>query len=332
MPLFVVPLSPRDTGRLTLDEWDTLFGCERVFFERPEHPLRGRLEDAGVATGPFDDELSANRDGWALVVDPGSPRPVELARDGARVGGAPEAPDDLTAAYGAAIARRAGAGFAGLVALMARLRGPDGCPWDRKQTHSSLEIHLQEEAYEVLEAIDEGLLGAELAEELGDLLLQVVFHAQLARDDGRFDMEGVLTELVAKLVHRHPHVFDTTKVSDAAEVVRNWEAIKAEEKGRSDPFEGIGRDLSALLAAYKIQRRAAGIGWSTDSADARRRVRDSLARPADRASVGEMLFWCVAVAAAEGIDPEAALRARTGEFRKSAPALLTSGQKGKETE
>ncbi|MBA3349794.1 MAG: MazG family protein [Actinobacteria bacterium] len=332
MPLLVVPLAPGDTGSLTLDEWDSLTSCERVFFERPGHPLRARLDSAGMATGPFDDELSAARDGWALVADPASPRVVELARAGAQVRtGALHSPDGLTAAYGAPVARPAGAGFAGLTALMARLRGPDGCPWDREQTHGSLEVHLQEEAYEVLEAIDEGLLGAELAEELGDLLLQVLFHAQLARDDCRFDIGDVLAALEAKLVARHPHVFDVTEVADAGEVVRNWDAIKAAEKGRVDPFEGIGRDLSALLAAYKTQKRAGAAGWSADSAEAGDRARAALGASIDAASIGEALFWCVAAARAAGVDPESALRARTTSFRKSTSALLTSGQTGKET-
>lgn len=332
MPLLVIPLGPGDTGLLTLDEWDALTRCERVFFERPGHPLGARLESAGVVTGPFDDELPAAADGWALVTDPAAPRVVELARAGAQVkNGAWDSPDSLTAAYGAPVARPAGAGFAGLIAIMARLRGPDGCPWDQEQTHGSLEVHLQEEACEVLEAIDEGLLGAELTEELGDLLLQVVFHSQLAGDDGRFDIRSVLAALEAKLVVRHPHVFDVTEVADAGEVVRNWEAIKAAEKGRSDPFEGIGRDLSALLAAYKTQKRAAAIGWSADATEASRRGREALDRPADVDSLGEALFWCVALARAAGVDPEAALRAHLAEFRKSAPALLTSLQMGKET-
>lgn len=332
MPLLVIPLGLGDIGSLTLDEWDALTRCEQVFFERPGHPLRGRLESAGVVTGPFDDEPPAARDGWALVADPASPRVVELARAGAQVkNGASDSPDDLTVAYGAPFARPAGAGFAGLIALMARLRSPDGCPWDQGQTHGSLEVHLQEEAYEVLEAIDEGLLGAELAEELGDLLLQVVFHSQLARDDGRFDIGGVLAALEAKLIGRHPHVFDVTEVADAGEVVRNWEAIKAAEKGRSDPFEGIGRDLSGLLAASKTQKRAGALGWSAKAGEAGDRVRDALGRRVDVASLGEALFWCVALARAGGVDPETALRAHTAEFRKSASALLTSGQTGKET-
>ncbi|MBA2273379.1 MAG: MazG family protein [Actinobacteria bacterium] len=332
MPLLVVPLGPGDAGSLTLDEWDALTHCRRVIFERPGHPLRMRLETAGVATGPLDDEPSATRDCWALVADPASPRVVELARAGAQVrNGAWDFPDNLTAAYGAPIARTAGEGFAGLIALMARLRSPDGCPWDQEQTHGSLEVLLQEEAYEVLEAIDEGLLGDELAEELGDLLLQVVFHSQLALDDGRFGIGDVLAALEAKLVLRHPHVFDVTEVADAGEVVRNWEVIKAAEKGRSDPFEGIGRDLSALLAASKSQKRAAAIGWSAEAGHAVEQLRAALDRPVEVGSLGEALFWCVAVGRASGVDPEAALRVHTAGFRKSAPTLLTSGQTGKET-
>src|SRR5687767_2236248 len=133
---------------------------------------------------------------------------------------------------------------------MARLRSADGCPWDREQTHESLRVHLIEEAHEVLEAIDLGETGHMLEEELGDLLLQVAFHSELAARDDRFDLAGVADAIVAKLIHRHPHVFGDTEVEGAADVVRNWEAIKAEEKDRSDPFEGIPATLSALLAAY----------------------------------------------------------------------------------
>jgi XTP/dITP diphosphohydrolase len=113
---------------------------------------------------------------------------------------------------------------------MARLRSSDGCPWDREQSHASLVPHLLEEAGEVLEAIQAGEVGEALEDELGDVLLQVVFHAQLAADDGRFDIEGVGNAIVAKLVRRHPHVFSDTIVAGADDVIRNWDAIKATEK------------------------------------------------------------------------------------------------------
>lgn len=336
MPLLVVPLAPEGDGALTLAEWDALRACELVLFERPDHPLAKRLRAEGVSVGPFDDEPEASRTGWALVADPGSPRIVELARNGADVSaGTAHAPDGLTAAHAAAIARRAGASLATLGAVMARLRSDDGCPWDREQTHESLRVHLVEEAYEVLDAIDNGLVGEDLEEELGDLLLQVFFHAQLASDDGRFDVAAVADRIVAKLIHRHPHVFGDVSVSGAADVVRNWEELKAAEKKRADPFEGIPEGLPALLLAYKVQKRAAGAGFSPGPDDVRARLEKALevadpesitaARPggieaADPESIGEALFWLVAAARAAGVDPEGALRSAVRRFRSAGPA------------
>jgi tetrapyrrole methylase family protein/MazG family protein len=318
MPLLVVPLAPEETPDLTLDEWDRLSGCERVLFERPDHPLVERLRAAGVVAGAFDDDPPADKDGWALVADPGSPRVLELAREGAIVSaGNASVPDSLTAAHGAYLGRRAASELGTLAYVMARLRSPDGCPWDREQTHESLRVHLIEEAHEVLEAIDEGSLGPELEEELGDLLLQVAFHSQLAADDKRFDLAGVARGITAKLLHRHPHVFGETQVEDAAEVVRNWEAIKAEEKQRSDPFEGIPASLSALLQAYKTQKRAAARGFSPDQDEARAKLADSLATPADPNGLGDALFWLVAVARSAGVDPGGALRSPTARFRSN---------------
>jgi MazG family protein len=199
------------------------------------------------------------------------------------------------------------------------LRGPDGCPWDHEQTHESLQVHLLEEAHEVLEAIDRGRLGPELEEELGDLLLQVVFHAQMAADAGRFDIDGVARRLVAKLVHRHPHVFGDTSVSGAAEVIANWETIKANEKKgeqnkvRAGPFDDMPAGLPALVAAHKTLKRATGIAPEVPSDEARARVDAALAA----GDVGEALFWLVAMARAAGIDAEGALRRATQRFTDS---------------
>jgi XTP/dITP diphosphohydrolase len=307
--LLVVPLAPEEAGSLTLGEWDALRACERVLFERTDHPLIERLRSEGVPAGPFDDEPDASHRGWALVADPGSPRIIELARAGARVtAGVAPTPDDLTAAHASPVARRGAAALGGLAAIMARLRSDDGCPWDREQTHESLKVHLLEEAYEVIDAIDRGENGKELEEELGDLLLQVAFHARLAEQEGRFDIADVADRIAAKLVHRHPHVFGETEVAGAHEVVRNWEAIKTEEKGRTTPFEGIPRSLPALLQAAKVQKRAA---LHADESEARRRIEESLA--AD--DVGDALFWLVALARARGIDPEGALHKAVGRFR-----------------
>ena len=318
MALLVIPLAPDESDRLTLREWDVLRTCERVLFERPDHPLAARLREAGVVTSPFDDDPPPDKDGWALVTDPGSPRIIELARAGAEVlVGPATAPDPLSAAHGAYLARRAAADLGSFAIVMARLRSEDGCPWDLEQTHESLRVHLIEEAHEVLEAIDRGSVGPELEEELGDLLLQIAFHSQLAAEEGRFDLAGVARRVTAKLLHRHPHVFGDTEVKDAAEVVRNWETIKAEEKERSDPFDGIPSSLSALLHAYKTQKRAASRGFVADEADARRRSTEAIAAGADAEQLGEALFWLVALARATGIDPEGALRSATTRFQES---------------
>lgn len=316
MALLVVPLRAGESDRLTLGEWDRLRSCERVLFEDPHHPLIERLRDDGIDAGVFDDEPALDRTSWAVVTDPESPRVLTLARAGADVM-LLDAPDALTAAHGAAVARTAGDTFARLAAIMARLRSEDGCPWDREQTHKSLEVHLLEEAHEVLDAIDRDAIGPDLEEELGDLLLQVVFHAQLALDDGRFDIAGVARAIAAKLLHRHPHVFGNVEVADADEVVANWETIKRSEKKRADPFDGMPAGLPALVAAAKTQKRATSLGFAATEPDALAAVRDALGGDVDEAAVGRALFWIVALARRRGIDPESALRATLVTFKAS---------------
>jgi XTP/dITP diphosphohydrolase len=213
-----------------------------------------------------------------------------------------------------------GAALLDLVATETRLRGPDGCPWDREQTHASLARHLVEEAYEVLDAIEEGD-PEHLREELGDLLLQVVFHAQLAEDAGGFDVDGVARAITEKLVRRHPHVFGDLRVDSAGEVVRNWEAIKREEEGRTDPLAGIPSALPALQLAAKLQKRVPGglAGEAGSAASVRERLDDlaGAAGDADRLedAVGALLFEVVALARANGVEPEAALRRVARRFR-----------------
>ena len=316
MPLLVVPLGAGETHLLTLDEWDALRGCAHVLFERGDHPLRARLEAEGVRASILREEPDPSVvEQWGLVAEPGSPRVAELADAGAMVRiGTSSAPDALSAARGAPVVRRAASSLGSLVAVMARLRGPRGCPWDREQSHESLRVHLLEEAHEVLEAIDRGTLGAELKEELGDVLLQVAFHAQLAAEDGRFDIAGVADVIVAKLVARHPHVFGDVEVSGADEVVANWEAMKGAESEADGPFDGIPRSLPALLACYKAQKRAARFGFHAQEDEARARARALLADGASADRIGEALFWLVAVARAGGIDPEGALRKATATF------------------
>ncbi len=166
--------------------------------------------------------------------------------------------------------------FERAVSIMARLRAPGGCPWDREQTFDSIKPYTLEEAYEVLEAIDNRDWD-ELQGELGDLLLQVLFYAEMAQEDGRFSIDDVLERLSNKLVHRHPHVFGDVKAETSAEVLRNWEALKAEEKKKrleagggkvakeeakpESVLAGVSSAIPALLEAYKLSSRAAHVGF-----------------------------------------------------------------------
>jgi len=198
---------------------------------------------------------------------------------------------------------------------MARLRGPGGCPWDAEQDHRSLARHLLEEAHEVLDAIDAGDSDL-LKEELGDLLLQVVFHAQMAADEGRWDVDDVAEGIVRKLIRRHPHVFGDVTVSGAGEVLVNWERIKADEKGPKALEDDIPATLPALARASKVQRRAAGWGfeWRTreGALEALHEEVGELERAEDpdnaEEEIGDVLFATVAVARRLGVDPESALR------------------------
>jgi XTP/dITP diphosphohydrolase len=200
------------------------------------------------------------------------------------------------------------------VAIMDRLRSPGGCPWDAEQTHASLAPYLIEEAYEALQAIEDDDLDA-LRDELGDVLLQVLFHARLAEelpDAQRWSIDDVAAGLVAKLTRRHPHVFGDTEVSGAAEVNQNWEQIKAAERGGAHPAATVPMNAPALTLAAKLQRKG-GEDPATGAAvvDA---VQRFAADPTD-ASAAELLWSAVSVMRSNGIDPEAALRARARAYR-----------------
>ncbi len=210
-----------------------------------------------------------------------------------------------------------------LVRVMARLRGPGGCPWDLEQDHRTLASHLLEETYEVLDAIEAGDRD-QLREELGDVLLQVIFHAQMAADDGAWDADDVAEGIVRKLIRRHPHVFADVVVADADEVLVNWEHIKAEEKGRKGVEDDIPHALPALARASKVQRRAAGWGfeWRTREG-AMASLREEVAEleraqdPADiEEEIGDVLFATVALARRLGVDAEGALRRTTSGFAR----------------
>ena len=232
-------------------------------------------------------------------------------------------PDDLLSHVpeGPVPSSQAGEPLLDLVRVMARLRGPGGCPWDREQTHASLARHLLEETHEVLDAIDADD-GERLREELGDVLLQVVFHAQMAADDGAWDVDDVARGIVEKLIRRHPHVFGEVEVAGADEVLINWERIKAEEKGEQPLEDDIPATLPALARASKVQRRAAGWGFEwRSSASALEALREEVGEleshtDADNAEqeIGDVLFATVAVSRKLGVDPESALRRTISGF------------------
>ncbi len=218
-----------------------------------------------------------------------------------------------------------------VVRVMARLRAPDGCPWDREQTHASLRRQILEEAHEVLEAIDSGD-PAKLRDELGDLLIHVIFHSQIAEDDGDFTVDDVAKGTVEKLVRRHPHVFAEVEAETAAQVVKNWDAIKAEEKGEHAVDEEIPPTLPALLRAYKVQRRAGSQGFDWRSPEgAMEKVREELGELEQAATpeeiegeIGDLLFAVAALARQHGVDAESALRGTTKRFAERFEALKAS--------
>ena len=154
-----------------------------------------------------------------------------------------------------------------LIGVIAKLRSPQGCPWDREQTHSSLRRNMLEEAYEAVDAIDDNDM-KHLQEELGDVLLQVLLHAQIAQEEGAFDIEKVAKTLKDKLIHRHPHVFGNTKVNNSNEVMDNWEKLKQEEKPhRKSAMDGISKSQSALMSAQKISKKAVKTGFEWPNED-----------------------------------------------------------------
>lgn len=219
------------------------------------------------------------------------------------------------------------AGFDDLLAIMRRLRGPGGCPWDAEQTHESLKRYLLEEAYEVIEAIDTGSADL-LREELGDLLLQPVFHAVIAEETGRFTMQDVIRELCDKLVRRHPHVFGDLEIGSSEAQVENWERIKKAEKGeeRKSALSGVPPHLPALLKAQKITEKAARVGFDwehTDQVFAKvmeelHEFEEAMAEGDNEhmeAELGDLLFAIVNLGRFLAINPEDALRKTINRFQ-----------------
>jgi MazG family protein len=198
-----------------------------------------------------------------------------------------------------------------LVRVMTRLRGPDGCPWDREQTHETLLKYLIDETYELIEAVERGD-DAHVAEELGDLLLQVVFHAQMGTDAGTFDIDDVADSIVRKLIRRHPHVFGNVEVSGAEEVVANWDVIKRHEKERSSALEGVPDALPALAYAAKLLRRAGKA--AAHGAEDRFASLAGITPDEAENEIGELLMSAVALARGAGVDAETSLRKAARRF------------------
>ena len=241
------------------------------------------------------------------------------------------------------LAERAAPPLAEAIAIMARLRGPDGCPWDRDQTFDSIKRHTLEETYEVFDAI-ERRAWPELKDELGDLLLQVLFYAQMASEAGYFEIADVARALNAKLIRRHPHIFGDTQATDADAVLRNWDLIKRAEKEEkrtsgtvtTSALDDIPRTMPAILEAAKIGSRAAKAGFDWPSADGLFDKLDEeigelhaeIAAPdPDQARIedefGDLLFTAVNLARHLKIDPESALRGANAKFRRRFASMET---------
>jgi MazG family protein len=234
--------------------------------------------------------------------------------------------------------------FDDLVALMARLRSPEGCPWDREQTYDTLAPMLLEEAYEAFEAVEEARDGRpeELSSELGDLLFQIVFYAQVARERGDFSIEDVTDGIHTKMVRRHPHVFGNEEARDSAEVLRNWEAIKAEEKRAAGKdkrdedeslLDGVSSKAPALMEAHQLSTKAARVGFDWQNIEEifdklheeLDELRDAIREHAEskeadkervREELGDVLFAVVNIARHLGVEPEAALKVTNRKFRR----------------
>ncbi|BAT71662.1 tetrapyrrole methylase family protein/MazG family protein [Thermosulfidibacter takaii ABI70S6] len=215
--------------------------------------------------------------------------------------------------------------FDRLVKIMHELR--QKCPWDRKQTRESLKPYLIEEAYEVLDAIEKGDV-EKLKEELGDLLLQVVFHAEIAKERNEFDIYDVIEFLCNKLIYRHPHVFGDVKVMDAEEVLRNWEKLKKQEKNyESSVLDGVPDQLPALIQAYRLQEKASKVGFDWENReDVEKKVEEEwqelleAIRERDKKAIeeelGDVLFAIANLSRFLGVDPESALRGCNRRFKQ----------------
>ena len=350
--LVLVDTADELPGLLPLHAWSAIMSSDLVMVGSADHPFLPHLDMAELRyeVAPEPDAKALSRADLLSGVSPADKGRAEAIIDRCQAEGevvylfGATDHEAFTRTMGMQAAREgvevevvyfgvrpAGTRVLDLVRVMERLRGPKGCPWDLEQDHATLARYAIEEVYELLEAIDGGAAEA-IREELGDVLLQVVFHAQIAADDGEFTIDEVAGGIVDKLVRRHPHVFADTTVADAAEVSANWDTLKAEEKPeRKGVFDGVAPAQPSLGYTEQLQRRAAKVGFDwADDAQAVDRIRSELeeflAAPdqvARTAEMGDLLLSVVGLARRHGIDSEMALRAAAGRFRRRFEAMVT---------
>ncbi|MBS2962502.1 MazG family protein [Actinocrinis puniceicyclus] len=336
--IVLVPFSPRVApGLVSASAWRLMTGSGAVVHTgSPDHPVLPYLDDVDVQIVVFDPKASAHEIARDLI---------DQAEAGASVVwiAAQDGDEALAQALGEHLAHGGeielellpgsydlpGAKVLDLVAVMDRLRSPGGCPWDGEQTHRSLVKYLLEEAYETVETIEEGACDEPgpgrdaLREELGDVLLQVAFHARIAQEHPTdpFGIDDVADGIAKKLVGRHPHVFGGAVADTAADVEANWDRIKAEEKGRTSAVEGVPLAQPALSLADKLLKRSrnAGIPLELPALTA-----EAAAQAQDAAGVGRLLLAAVAHARSLGVDPEEALRGAARGLRDQIVARETS--------
>jgi MazG family protein len=343
-------------GLLPLHAWSALSTTDLILIGDAAHPLAAHFDNAElryeVVAEPTEPEALTRRE-LLSGVDPLQRARVTWIVDRARAAGAvayvygAADTEAFTRALGFEAARNEmevevvyfgiapkGVELLELVQVEERLRGPQGCPWDREQNHESLARYAVEEVYELCEAIASGSAD-DVREELGDVLLQVVFHAQIAEDEGMFDIAAVARGIVDKLVRRHPHVFGDVRVDDAASVMRNWDELKAAEKpDRQGPFGGIPMGQAALPLTAAVHHRAAKLGFDwPNAAAALENVRETVAKLADATGaqasheIGDLLAAVVSLARHLDVDPELALRASTARFRERFEAVVAGADR-----
>jgi MazG family protein len=324
---------------LTLGAWEALQRANTVFLRTAAHPVVAQLSARGIRFTALDGATEREQEDLAAV-DRLAERVLEAAVAGDVVYAVPghpridepSVPRLLERAAARGIQTRVlpgsspvGTVFETFVEIIARLRGPDGCPWDREQTFESLKRFMIEEAYEAVEAVDSGQR-AKLCDELGDVLIQVVLNSQLAAEEGSFTIRDVIANVTDKLIRRHPHVFGDVSVADSAEVLHNWEQIKRQERPeRTSVVDGVPRDLPALMKAMEVSKRVVRVGFEWPTLDeVFAKLEEEIAElraaipegdhDAIAGEIGDLLFTTVNIARFLKVDPEDALRTMVARF------------------